>query len=35
MLGALGASETFEDLVTHAAYRRLVARLDPAPSVAA
>jgi hypothetical protein len=35
MLGALEASETFEELVTHAAHRRLVARLDPALSVAA
>lgn len=35
MLGVLESSSTFEELAAHAAYRRFVARLDPALSVAA
>jgi hypothetical protein len=35
MLGPLESSETFDELQGHAAYRRLVARLDPARSAAA
>ncbi len=35
MLGALESSSTFEELAAHADYRRFVARLDPALSVAA
>jgi hypothetical protein len=35
MLGALEPSSTFEELVSQAAYRRLVDRLDPARSAAA
>ncbi len=35
MLGHLESSETFEELECHPAYRRLIARLDPARSAAA
>jgi len=35
MLGSLESSSTFEELMSHAAYRRLVDRLDPARSAAA
>jgi hypothetical protein len=35
MLGPLESSETFQELEGHAAYRRLIARLDRAHSVAA
>jgi hypothetical protein len=35
MLEPLESSATFEELESHAAYRRLIARLDPARSVAA
>jgi hypothetical protein len=35
MLGPLESSETFEQLASHAAYRRLISRLDPARSAAA
>jgi len=35
MLGPLETSETFDELASHAAYRRLIARLDPARSAAA
>ncbi len=35
MLGSLESSSTIEELVSHAAYRRLLARLDPAFSAAA